>query len=93
MTRPRLAILDEPTSGLDVVHASAVRNEIKNYVKKAGGAAVVSSHNMLEVEYLCDRVVIINEGKPIAEGSPQELKDRFHVPNLEEVFTKAVWRA
>jgi ABC-2 type transport system ATP-binding protein len=63
MLKPRLAILDEPTSGLDVLHSYHVREIIKSYVKKHDVTVLVSSHNMLEVEYLCDRVALINKGK------------------------------
>ncbi|RLF09905.1 MAG: multidrug ABC transporter ATP-binding protein [Thermoprotei archaeon] len=93
MVRPKLAILDEPTSGLDVVSASQVRDMIKRYVAETKTAAVISSHNMLEVEYLCDRVLIINEGRSLVEGPPQELKERFQASNLEEVFMAAVRKA
>ena len=92
MGRPRLAILDEPTSGLDVVSASQVREVVKRYVAETGASAVVSSHNMLEVEYLCDRVLIINEGRGLVEGRPAELKERFDAANLEDVFVKVVGR-
>lgn len=90
MLKPKLAILDEPTSGLDVIHSYHVREIIKNYVKKHGVTVLLSSHNMLEVEYLCDRVALIDKGKILAEGAPQELKEKFECKNLEEVFAKVV---
>ena len=86
MMKPRLAILDEPTSGLDVVHAFHVRQMIKDYVDKMGVTVLLSSHNMLEVEFLCHRVALIDEGRIVAEGRPEELKGRFGAGNLEEVF-------
>jgi ABC-2 type transport system ATP-binding protein len=86
MMKPRLAILDEPTSGLDVVHAFHVRQMIKDYVDKIGVTVLLSSHNMLEVEFLCHRVALIDEGRIMAEGRPEELKGRFGAGNLEEVF-------
>jgi ABC-2 type transport system ATP-binding protein len=89
MMKPKLAILDEPTSGLDVVHAYHVRQMIKDYVDKQGVTVLLSSHNMLEVEYLCNRVALINEGSVIAEGRPDELKNRFGAENLERVFMEA----
>ena len=89
MVRPRLAILDEPTSGLDVVHAYHVRRMIKDYVKERGVTVLLSSHNMLEVEFLCDRVALINEGVIVAEGRPDELKQRYGAENLEQVFMEA----
>ncbi len=90
MTRPKLAVLDEPASGLDVLHAYHVREIIKSYVKEQGVTVLLSSHNMLEVEYLCDRVALLNKGKIVVEGKPQELKTKFNSANLEEVFAKVV---
>ena len=90
MTKPRLAILDEPTSGLDVLHSYHVREVIKRYVKEHGVTVLLSSHNMLEVEHLCDRVALVNRGRIVAEGKPQELKEKFGSTNLEEVFAKVV---
>jgi len=90
MNKPELAILDEPTSGLDVLHAYHVREIIKRYVEEHGVTVLLSSHNMLEVEHLCDRVALLNKGKIVAEGKPQELKENFESENLEEVFAKVV---
>jgi ABC-2 type transport system ATP-binding protein len=90
MTKPKLAILDEPASGLDVLHAYHVREIIKNYVKQHGVTVLLSSHNMLEVEYLCNRVALVNKGKIVVEGNPQELKQKYNSENLEEVFAKVV---
>jgi ABC-2 type transport system ATP-binding protein len=90
MTKPKLAILDEPGSGLDVLHAYHVREIIKRYVKEQGVTVLLSSHNMLEVEYLCNQVALLNKGKVVAIGEPQELKKKFESTNLEEVFAKVV---
>jgi ABC-2 type transport system ATP-binding protein len=90
MTKPKLAILDEPASGLDVLHAYHIRQIIKQYVKQNGVTVLLSSHNMLEVEYLCDRVALIHKGKIILEGTPTTLKTQYNSQNLEEVFAKVV---
>ncbi len=90
MTKPRLAVLDEPTSGLDVLHAYHVREIIRKYVKEHKVTVLLSSHNMLEVEYLCDRVALLNRGRIIAEGKPADLKREYNASNLEEVFAKVV---
>lgn len=90
MVKPRLAIVDEPTSGLDVIHAVYVRRLIKEFARKHRITILLSSHNMLEVEYLCDRVALINKGSIIEEGKPEELKEKYSATNLEEVFIKAV---
>jgi ABC-2 type transport system ATP-binding protein len=86
MMKPKLLILDEPTSGLDVIHAFHVRQMIKEYADKRGVTILLSSHNMLEVELLCHRVALINEGMIIAEGSPKELMKKFQADNLEQAF-------
>jgi ABC-2 type transport system ATP-binding protein len=93
MNRPRLAILDEPTSGLDVFHSQHVRRIIKKYAKDYGITVLLSSHNMLEVEYLCDRIALINKGILVEEGTPLELKERYSASNLEEAFMKVVAHA
>ncbi len=90
MTKPKLAILDEPASGLDVLSAYHIRKIIKQYVKQNGVTVLLSSHNMLEVEYLCDRVALVNKGKIVLEGQPAQLKAKYGVQNLEEVFAQVV---
>ena len=89
MTSPKLAILDEPTSGLDVINAQEIRNIIKN-ISRQGTTVLLSSHNMLEVEYLCDRIALIDNGIIIEKGKPKELMLRYKSNNIEEVFTKVV---
>ncbi len=86
MMKPKLAILDEPTSGLDVIQSVNVRNMIRNYADMEGVSILLSSHNMLEVEYLCHKVALINQGVVVAEGTPDDLKSEYGKPNLEEVF-------
>lgn len=89
MTDPQLAILDEPTSGLDVNNAQEIRNIIKN-TASGGTTVLLSSHNMLEVEYLCDRITLIDDGLIVEEGKPKDLMKKYNVKNIEEVFTKVV---
>lgn len=88
MHTPRLAILDEPTTGLDVVNAVRIRDIIRSYARREGVTVLLSSHNMLEVEYLCDRVAIIHRGRIVAMGAPEDLKNRHGAPNLEKVFVE-----
>jgi len=90
MTRPKLAVLDEPASGLDVLYAYHIREIVKRYVKEYGVTVLLSSHNMLEVEYLCNRVALIHKGKLVVEGEPKALKEKYNSENLEEVFAKVV---
>jgi ABC-2 type transport system ATP-binding protein len=87
MTRPALAILDEPTSGLDVLSAIDVRDTIRSFARQ-GMAVLLSSHNMLEIEYLSDRVGIMHEGRLLHIGTPAELKARYDADNLERVFAE-----
>lgn len=89
MLNPKLVILDEPTAGLDVLHSYQIRRAIKDYVK-LGNSVVLSSHNLLEVEFLCDRVALINRGKIIAEGEIEQLKNSHSVKDLEELFMKVI---
>lgn len=90
MTKPQVAVLDEPTSGLDVYASYSVRKVIREYSREAGAAVVISSHNMLEVEHLCDRVAFINNGRIIDLGAPGELMDKYSSANMEEAFIKAI---
>jgi len=89
MMEPPLAILDEPTSGLDVINSQEVRKIIKAFAQR-GSTVLLSSHNMLEVEFLSDKVALIGEGVILDTGTPQELKQRYEAQNLEEVFMEAV---
>ncbi|ADT84481.1 ABC transporter ATP-binding protein [Thermococcus barophilus] len=89
MVMPKLAILDEPASGLDIINAYAIRQTIKRFAEE-GVTFLISSHNMLEVEFLCDKVALINKGVIVEIGTPKELKEKYNAENLEEVFMKAV---
>jgi len=89
MHLPKLAILDEPTSGLDVVNSVEIRNMIKDFVKR-GVTVLLSSHNMLEVEFLSDRVALIDKGHILDIGAPEALKSKYNARNLEEVFMEVV---
>ncbi len=93
MVKPRLAILDEPTAGLDVVHAFYVREIIKEYASTHGVTVLLSSHNMLEVEYLCNRVAMIDKGRILCIGTPKEILESTSTHNLEEAFMKVVSNA
>ncbi len=89
MTNPKLAILDELTSGLDVINAQEIRRIVKK-AASSGTTILLSSHNMLEVELMCDRIVLINDGIIVEEGTPSTLKQKYSASNIEEVFTKVV---
>lgn len=89
MSKPSLAILDEPTSGLDIINALEIRRIIKKLAAD-GMSFLLSSHNMLEIEYVSDRVGIISKGHLLEVGPSQELVSKYGVKNLEEVFEKVV---
>jgi ABC-2 type transport system ATP-binding protein len=89
MIDPKLAILDEPTSGLDVINAQEIRKLVKGTAKK-GTTILLSSHNMLEVEYLCERIALISDGRILEEGEPKTLMDKYKANNIEEVFMRVV---
>lgn len=88
MNRPTLAILDEPTSGLDVINALEIRDTIRQLAND-GMAVLLSSHNMLEIEYLSDRVGLLSKGVLHDTGTAEALKKKYKAKNLEEVFVAA----
>ena len=89
MISPKLAILDELTSGLDVINAQTIRRTVKESAKQ-GTTVLLSSHNMLEVELMCDRIALINDGRIVATGTPQDLKAKYDAANIEDVFVEVV---
>ena len=90
MNDPDVIILDEPTSGLDVINALEIRKMIKELSKTENMSFLLSSHNMLEIEFVSDRVGIIAGGRLLAVGKINELKEKYNSANLEEVFEKVV---
>ena len=83
--QPKNFVLDEPTRGLDVMSTRNLRRLLQD-LRDAGRCIVFSSHVMQEVAMLCDRVVIVRDGKVCAEGSPQELCERTGESRFEEAF-------
>lgn len=88
---PEIAFLDEPTAAMDPQSRHAVWSFIKE-LKKRGKTIILTTHYMEEAEELCDRVGIIDHGKLIALGSPEQLKEKFKAKNLEEVFIQLTGR-
>ena len=86
---PPVLIFDEPTAGLDVLVQRAVLTSIAE-LRGRGKTILFSTHIMREVEKLCDRVAVMARGKIVAAGSPAELRDQFHEPDLEELFFRLV---
>ncbi|HDJ89826.1 MAG TPA: ABC transporter ATP-binding protein [Thermoprotei archaeon] len=88
MIKPKLAILDEPTAGLDVVYSKNIRDTIKMFSKEYGVTVLMSSHNMFEVEGVCEKIAIIDKGEILTEGYVDEILEKYGAKNLEEVFIK-----
>ena len=85
---PELLFLDEPTASLDPDIADRVRKYLKQIQQKNNITILYTTHNMLEVEELCDRAIFINEGKIVSEGTPKQLIKEFGKKDLNEVFIK-----
>ena len=86
MHHPPLLVLDEPTASLDPDVAARARRGLEAICDEYGTAVLVTSHNMTEVERICDRIVFISHGKVVANGTALEVAEQFGQPNLEEVF-------
>jgi len=89
MNSPKLAILDEVTSGLDVINAFEIREVIRE-IAAQGVTVIMSSHNMFEVDMVCDRVAMVDQGNIVEIGTPSELKEKYGKETLEEVFVTVV---
>src|SRR5262245_63128322 len=84
--RPRLLVLDEPTASLDPDVAYRVRQGLLEEAETAGTALLVTSHNMVEAERLCQRVVFISGGRIAADGTPAQIAQQFGTEDLEGAF-------
>lgn len=81
---PPIVILDEPTVGLDPISARRIRNLILE-LAKSGKTILLTSHNMWEVENLCNRVILINKGEIVSQGTPRQLKEKLNLNYIVEV--------
>jgi len=86
INEPELLLLDEPTASLDPDTADWVRRHLENYRKRRNATILLASHNMLEVERLCDRVVIMKRGRIEDDDTPPQIMVRYGRDTLEEVF-------
>jgi ABC-2 type transport system ATP-binding protein len=86
LNRPELLLLDEPTASLDPDTADWVRGRLERYRHERGATILLASHNMSEVERLCERVIIMKVGRIEDDDSPERLLARYGRQNLEEVF-------
>jgi len=86
INKPDVLLLDEPTASLDPDTADWVRSFLKDYQRETGATILLASHNMNEVERLCDDVLLLQTGRVFERGSPRELIERFGREDMEEVF-------
>jgi ABC-2 type transport system ATP-binding protein len=86
VNRPELLLLDEPTASLDPDTGDMVRSWLERYRHESGCTILLASHNMAEVERLCDDVVMLKQGRVVDRGSPDDLLTRYGRGDLEAVF-------
>jgi ABC-2 type transport system ATP-binding protein len=85
---PELLLLDEPTASLDPDIADKVRSLVRRTQRERSTAILYTSHNMKDIEVVCDRIIFLHEGSILAEGTAAEIKERFSGRDLDEVFIK-----
>jgi len=88
LTEPKILFLDEPTASLDPDIAEKIRVLLKEERRMSGLSILYTSHNMREMEEMSDRIIFLQHGRIVAEGTAQEIVDRFGQTDLEEVFLK-----
>lgn len=86
VNRPDVLLLDEPTASLDPDTGDMVRSWLERYRAESGCTVLLASHNMAEVERLCDQVVMLKGGRAVDRGTPGELLARYGRNDLEDVF-------
>ncbi len=86
LNRPRLLLLDEPTASLDPASSREIRGKIREFAKRGDSGVLWTSHNMYEVEEVCDRVLFLSHGKILLEGDPKTLPREHGEETLEELF-------
>jgi ABC-2 type transport system ATP-binding protein len=88
LNRPELLLLDEPTASLDPDIADKVRKILRRVQQEDGVAMLYTSHNMRDIEEICDRVLFLHNGRLMTEGTPAQVVEQFRTRNLEEVFIR-----
>lgn len=86
LNEPELLLLDEPTASLDPDTGDWIRQYLADYQRRTNAAILLASHNMLEVERLCDHILMLRDGKIITQGTPAKLIEAYGSETLEEVF-------
>jgi len=93
INRPRLLLLDEPTASIDPSTARDVRASIEAYVKATQGGVLWTSHNMYEVEEVCNRVLFLSHGKVLLQGDPKQLPGEHGAASLDDLFVQVAHEA
>lgn len=88
LNTPDLLLLDEPTASLDPDIADKVRKVVRHVQREHGTAILYTSHNMRDVEEVCDRIAFLDQGKVLSEGTPQAVLRDFDETSLEKVFIR-----
>jgi len=86
LNEPRLLLLDEPTASLDPDIADRVRKLLRKLQQENGLSILYTSHNMRDIEEVCDRLIFLHSGKVLAEGTPGDIYERFNRTSLEDLF-------
>ena len=86
LNNPKLLLLDEPTASLDPMVAKDLRQKIYYKMEENNGTIIWTSHNMREIEAMCDRVIFLAHGKIVANDTPENLKKTFEKKDLEDIF-------
>jgi ABC-2 type transport system ATP-binding protein len=86
LNRPRLLLLDEPTASIDPSTAETIRRHIRDYAGRDQGAVLWTSHNMYEVEEVCNRVMLLSKGRIVIQGDPRTLPATHGKKSLEDLF-------
>lgn len=86
LNKPRLLLLDEPTASLDPDIADRVRKLLRKLQKENGLSILYTSHNMRDIHEVCDRLIFLHGGKVLAEGTPDDVAEKFNRSSLEDLF-------
>ncbi|MGD1003695.1 MAG: ATP-binding cassette domain-containing protein, partial [Minisyncoccia bacterium] len=93
LNRPRLLLLDEPTASIDPSNARDIRAGIAKFVDNGHCGVLWTSHNMYEVQAVCDRVLFLSHGRIVLEGDPKTLPEEHGAASLDDLFVNVAQEA
>ena len=93
LNRPKLLLLDEPTASIDPSTARYIRTRIRDFAASAQAGVLWTSHNMYEVEAVCDRVMFLSRGKVLLQGDPRQLTRDHGAASLDDLFVQVAHEA